>query len=73
MSDMTTGDWFEDGTFEDALAHFDAQATEATRGRLPGGLTFVRPTPTFSLDVIVSADAPSMGQRLANLSRLVAH
>lgn len=42
MSDMApTGDWIEDGSFEDAVAHFDAQPSEPTvgpPGRLPTGL-----------------------------------
>jgi hypothetical protein len=57
MSDMTQGDWFEDGTFEDALAHFDAQPSEPTLGSLPAkGRLVTRASLTLACGTLVRVD-----------------
>lgn len=49
MDDMSSGDWFEDGSLEDAVAHFDALPTHETSGPLPGnGRVVVASVLTFA-------------------------
>lgn len=48
MDNMSTGDWFEDATFNDAVAYFNGQEHEPTTGPdLPCGAQIVSFAPSI--------------------------